>query len=371
MEGAAETEGTALRNTAAFDDVTLTPTCLVDVSTVRTTTRILGQELEWPVFCSPTGVSRFLHPEGEVAVAQAAAASGTLYGISTNSTTSLEEIDSASSGPKLFQLYVFKDRAIARDLIQRCKESGVGALCLTVDVPVVGKRERDLRSGFGVPIRPSPSLLLGFASRPGWLLAQARRGKMSLPVLASIKGNSNLIAQTKYICEQLDPSVEWKDVAEMIALWGGPFALKGVMSVEDARRAADLGVTAIIVSNHGGRQLDGAPSPIEVLPEIAEAVGDRIEVILDGGVRRGVHVLKALALGAKACGIGRSYLYGLGAGGAEGVSKALQLLRAELVRAMQLAGCPDVRSLDKAAIRKSVTRIRGRSSKTQVTGEFQ
>jgi L-lactate dehydrogenase (cytochrome) len=326
---------------------------------VRTATRILGHDIEWPVYCSPTGVSRFFHPEGEAAVARAAAAAGTLYAMSTNSTCSLEDVAKATTGPKMFQLYVFRDRGLMRELIGRCKQAGFQSLCLTVDVPVVGKRERDLRTGFGVPIKPSLALVARFACRPRWLLQQARRGRMSLPNLAARCGSKSLVAQTKYIGEQLDPSVKWEDVGEIINLWGGPFAIKGIMSVDDARRAVDVGATAVILSNHGGRQLDGGVSPIQVLPEIAEAVGSRIEVILDGGVRRGIHVLKALALGAKACSIGRAYLYGLGAGGQEGVTRALSILRTELIRCMQLAGCTDVRTASETMVRRHCPDNRG------------
>lgn len=352
LEGGAETEATARGNISAFDNIKLIPRCLVDVASVKTSVRILNQSLEWPVFCAPTGISRFFHPEGELAVARAAAAAGTVYSLSMNGTCSIEEIAAASRGPKMFQLYVFKDRSIVQELIKRCKQSGYDAMCLAVDVPVPGKRERDLRTGFGVPIRLSTSLVASFARHPGWLLKQALRGRISMPIAAECSESNSLVAQTRYIGTQLDPSVQWKDVREIIDLWGGPFALKGVMRADDARRAADVGVTAVILSNHGGRQLDGEASPLEVLPEIAKAVGDRVEVILDGGVRRGVHVLKALALGAKAVSIGRSYLYGLGAGGEKGVAKALHILRTELIRAMQLSGCTDASEVDTSLVRR-------------------
>jgi L-lactate dehydrogenase (cytochrome) len=351
LDGGAETETTAKGNISVFDKVKLIPRCLVDVTSVKTSVRVFNQDLAWPVFCAPTGISRFFHADGELAVARAAAAAGTMYSLSMNGTSSIEEVATANRGPKMFQLYVFKDRDIVRELIKRCKQSRYDALCLAVDVPVVGKRERDLRAGFGVPIKPSMSLLLSFARRPGWLLKQARHGRMSMPIPAECSRSNSLLVQTKYIGTQLDPSVQWKDAREIIALWGGPFALKGVMRADDARRAADVGATAVIVSNHGGRQLDGEASPLEVLPEIVKAVGDRVEVILDGGIRRGVHALKALALGAKACSIGRPYLYGLGAGGEKGVAKALDILRTELIRAMQLCGCTDVGKVDASLVR--------------------
>lgn len=352
LDGGAETEMTAQRNIRAFDDQQLIPRCLVDVTAVRTTIRLLGQNIEWPVICAPTGASRFCHPEGERAVARAAADAGTLYGLSTMSTCSLEEVAAASSGPKLFQLYVFKNRDVTRDLIERSKRLGYSALCLTVDVPVTGKRERDLRTGWGYPIRLSLGGMASFALHVPWLLGQLRNGRLSLPNVAAQCGSASLVAQTRFIAAQLDPSVSWGDVREMIELWGGPFAIKGVMSVDDARRVADVGATAIIVSNHGGRQLDGAAASVEVLPEIAKAVGAQIEVILDGGIRRGVHILKALALGAKACSVGRAYLYGLAAGGEPGVKKALEILRTEMIRAMQLTGCIDVADIDSTLVRR-------------------
>lgn len=343
LEGGAEDERTLQRNTAAFDEIKLIPKCLVDVSAAKTATRILGQDLAWPMLCAPTGASRLFHTEGERAVARAAAASGALYCLSNGSTVTLEDVAAASAAPKVFQLYIRKDRNITQQLIERCKQAKYAALCLTVDVPVVGKRERDLRSGFGT--RPNWTLgsLLSFARHPGWVVQRIGQGALRL---------ANVGTRAVGARAELDASVTWKDVREIADLWGGPFALKGVMSAEDARRAADVGVTAVIVSNHGGRQLDGAATPVEVLPEIARAVGDRVEVILDGGIRRGVHVLKALALGAKACSIGRPYLYGLTAGGEAGVAKALDILRAELVLAMQLSGCGDLKSIDATLVRR-------------------
>jgi L-lactate dehydrogenase (cytochrome) len=352
LDGAAEDEMTARRNTSAFDDIQIIPRCLQDVSVVKTSTRLLGQDIEWPVFCGPTGASRFCHPDGELAVARACASARTLYCLSTMSTFALEDVSAAIAGPKMFQLYIFKDRGITRDLIERCKRSGYKALCLTVDTPVVGKRERDLRTGWGVPIKLSMCSVASFARHPIWLAGQASKGRISMPTVAVLAGTRSLIAQTRYVGKQLDPAVTWKDVREIIELWRGPFAIKGIMSVDDAHRALDVGASAIIVSNHGGRQLDGAAAPIDVLPEISRAIGHALEVILDGGIRRGAHVLKALALGAKACSIGRPYLYGLSAGGQAGVTKALDILKSELVRAMQLSGCTDVSDIGRQLVKR-------------------
>ena len=341
LDGGAETETTARRNTAAFDEVKLIPRCLMDVGSVNTSTRILGQDIEWPVFCAPTGASKLFHLDGELAAARAVARAGTLYSLSTGSTYSLEDVAAASDGPKMFQIYIYEDRDITWDLIERCKRSRYSALCLTVDVPVVGKRERDLRSGFSVQPNWSLSSVMSFVWHPIWAASRMHEGAVSL---------ANFAHRSPSSLGQLDTSVTWKDVREIIDRWGGPFALKGVMSAEDASRAADAGVTAVIVSNHGGRQLDGAAAAIEALPEIARAVGDHLEVILDGGIRRGVHVLKALSLGAKACSIGRPYLYGLAADGEAGVSKALEILRTEFARAMQLAGCPTLASINESLV---------------------
>jgi L-lactate dehydrogenase (cytochrome) len=350
LDGAAETESTARRNGEAFERTPLIPRYLVDVSDVNMTTHILGQRLGWPVFCSPTGASRLYHAQGELAVARAAARSDTLYALSVAATHSMEAVARASAGPKLFQLLLFKDRGLTHDLMDRARASGYQALCLTIDAAVRGKRERELRNGMGVPPQLSLVSLARFALCPGWWLGQVAKGSLTMANLAP-PGMRGLAASSQYLGQQLDTSVSWEDVQTLIERWQGPFALKGILSVEDARRAADIGVTAVIVSNHGGRQLDGAAAPFEVLPEIVAAVGDRVEVILDGGIRRGTHVLKALARGAKACAIGRPYLFGLGAGGEAGVTRALEILRDELLRAMQLCGCTDVRHIDSSVLK--------------------
>lgn len=345
LDGAAETEMTAHRNTAAFDDLCLVPRCLVDVSSINTSTRILGHDVQWPVLCSPTGASRLFHADGELAVARAAGRTGTLYGVATGSTFTLETMAATGGGPKMFLLYPYKDREIIWELMERCRRAGYTALCLMVDVPVIGKRERDFRTGFHQWSSWSATRWLGVASRPLWAMRQLRRGQISLANFAKRGASAGAISQ-------LDPSITWKDVSEIISRWDGPFALKGIMAADDARRAADSGATAVIVSNHGGRQLDGAAAPIDVLPQIVRAVGDRVEIIVDGGIRRGVHVLKALACGAKACSIGRPYLYGLAAAGEAGVLRALEILRSELNQAMKLCGCADLASVDTGLVER-------------------
>jgi L-lactate dehydrogenase (cytochrome) len=351
LDGAAETERTAERNTAAFDEVQLIPRCLVNVDHIEVATRLLGQEVDWPVMCSPSGASRFYHPNGEMAVARAAQQTGTLYGVSVMGTYTLEEV-ATNCGPKVFQLLVFRDRDLTRELMSRAQRAGYPALCLTVDAAVRGKRERELRIGLGLPLRLSPQSLARFASCPRWCIGQARSGPLSLANLASWSGHRRLAAQSRFAAEQLDTSVTWQDVRDLKDQWQGAFALKGIMSAEDACRAVDAGASAVIVSNHGGRQLDGAAGALDVLPDIVKAVGDRAEVILDGGIRRGVHVLKALALGATACAVGRAPLFGLGAGGEEGVRKAFDILKSELVVAMKLCGCTDVASVERDLVRR-------------------
>jgi L-lactate dehydrogenase (cytochrome) len=352
LDGGAEDETTLKRNTSAFDDDMIIPRCLVDVSSVKTQVNVLGQDLEWPVICSPAGSQRFYHAEGELGAARAAARARTLYSLAAMSSDSLEDVAAASSGPKMFQIFIFKNRDVTRDLIARCKKSGYKALCLTVDVSVRGKRERELRSGMGIPMKFSAASLASFALRPRWLYGFASRGPFSMPTFAGHAGSTNILDQTRYFGTQLDSSLTWKDVREFIDLWGGPFAIKGLLSPLDASMARDVGASAVMVSNHGGRQLDGAAAPFDALPDIVKAVGDDVEVILDGGVRRGVHVLKALAHGAKACSVGRPYLFGLGAGGEAGAYQALQILRTEFTRAMQLSGCADVRHIDPAIVRR-------------------
>lgn len=352
LDGGSETEVTARRNIEAFDRDSLIPRCLVNVSAVNTATEILGQRIDWPVLCAPTGASRLYHPEGEIAVARAAARVNTLYSVSVAATHTLEDVARNNTGPKLFQLLLFKDRGLTYDLLDRCRASGYRALCLTVDAAVRGKRERELRSGMGVPPKLSLASMLRFALSPRWSLGQLAHDRHLTMKNLAPAGTRGLGPSSQYLHSQLDTSVTWTDVAALIRRWQGPFALKGILSVDDAKRAADVGATAVIVSNHGGRQLDGAATPFEVLPDIAAAVGDRVEIILDGGVRRGTHIVKALARGAKACSIGRPYLFGLGAGGEAGVARALEILRDELLRALQFCGCNDVRHIDPWMVRR-------------------
>ena len=351
IDGAAGDEWTMLQNTDAVDRYELVPRFLVDVSEIDLSTTVFGQKIDMPFFCAPTAMSRLFHHAGEAAVARAANRAGTMYSLSSISTASIEEAAEATDGPKLFQVFVFKDRGLNREFIQRCKASGYDALALTVDVPVAGNRERDLVTGMTIPPKLTLASLFSFATHPRWVWNYFTNPPIELAnVRDRIKGDVTTLVS--FFNDELDRTVSWDDAAWMIEEWGGPFAIKGILSVEDALRAAEVGASAVMVSNHGGRQLDSSPAPIEVLPEIVDAVGDRMEVILEGGVRRGVHVLKALALGATACSAGRPYLFGLGAGGEAGVDRALEILRTDIERDIRILGCRNVGEVDANRIRR-------------------
>ena len=352
MDGAAEDEVTRYYNQADFGRYELLPRFLVDVKNVDMSTSVLGANIGVPFILAPTGMSRLFHHTGEKAVARAAHKARTMYSLSSVATTSIEDVASVSKGPKMLQLYVWRDREILKDFIRRAKASGYTALCLTVDLPMAGQRERDLKNGFTVPPQIRLSNILDTMLRPDWLCDFLTSPRMMLEnVRDHAAGVGDLFSVIDYTTAQFDPSLTWDDMAWMIQEWGGPFAIKGILSLDDARRAVETGVSALILSNHGGRQLDHAASPISVLPEIADALGDRVEIILDGGIRRGTDVIKALSLGATAVMIGRAYLFGLGAGGEAGVDRALQLLSAEIKRNLMLIGCASVKQLGRKYLR--------------------
>jgi len=352
IDGGADDEATLKRNTDSFNTCDLIPSVLNNVSNVDLSTTVLGQKIKFPLFLAATAMHRLYHHEGERATVKAAEKMGTMFGISTMATTSIEEIGKLTEGPKLFQLYIHKDKGLTDNLIERCKHAGFNSMCLTVDTVVAGNRERDRRTGFSTPPRLTLGSLLSFALHPGWTLNHLTHKKFQLANLIHMtdKGSSVDKSVMDYINEQFDPAMNWKDAEYCVKKWGGPFALKGVMSVDDAKKAIDIGCTAIMVSNHGGRQLDGSRAPFDQLAEIVDAVGDKIEVILDGGVRRGTHVLKALALGAKACSFGKGYLFALGAAGQKGVEAVLQKMHDEIQRDMILMGCRSVKELNRSKI---------------------
>jgi L-lactate dehydrogenase (cytochrome) len=354
MDGGADDERTLARNSAAFADYELVPDVLTDVSVIRTSTTLFGQPLSWPLMLSPTGLTRMFHAGAEFAVARAAADHGLLYGLSTLGTCRLEEVAAATPAPKLFQIYIFKDRGLTAEFIARCKAAGYAGLMLTVDTPVAGNRERDRVNGLSLPPRLTPSSLLSFALHPSWSLPALFGRRFDF---ANVSHRTDILSEGPmslfaYIERQFDRSLTWRDVEWLAAEWGGPLAIKGLMTPDDAKRAEASGATSVMISNHGGRQLDGAPAPIDQVEPVAQAVGGRLEIVCDGGIRRGSDVVKALALGADACSIGRPYLYGLAAGGEAGVRHALTLLRAEFERTLALLGVNDVDRLERRHVRR-------------------
>jgi L-lactate dehydrogenase (cytochrome) len=344
IDGGSDDESNVLGNVDAFDSARLIPEYLIDVANIDLTTKVLGREISMPLFLSPTGMTRLFHHDGETAVSKAAADAGTYYSLSTVGATTIEDVAAACSGPKCFQIYVMKDRGLTREFIQRCKDSNFDSLALTVDIPVASNRERELRYGFSMPPKLNLVGFAGFALKPGWVYNALTHPQAQLANVAHKipEGSSKSTSLMEYIANQFDPAVTWDDMEWMMSEWGGPFAIKGILSPADARKAVNAGVSAIMVSNHGGRQLDGALSAFDALGPIVDEVGGECEIICDGGIRRGTHVLKALARGATACSMGRPYLFGLAAGGQEGVAKALALLRAEIETNMGLLGCTSI-----------------------------
>jgi len=352
IDGGADDEKTLKRNTDSFDDCDLIPNILASVGRPDLSTTVFGKKIDMPIFLSPTAMQRLYHHEGDKASARAAEKFGTFYSMSTMANNTIEEISTISNGPKLFQLYVHKDQSITDDLIDRCRASGFDGMCLTVDTLVAGNRERDHRTGFTTPPKLTLQSLLSFAMRPEWVFNYFthKRFELSNVKNKTDKGTNISKSVIEYINEQYDPEMNWKDAEYCIKKWNGPFALKGVMSVEDAKRAIDIGCTAIMISNHGGRQLDGSRSPFDQVSAIREAVGDKLEIILDGGVRRGTHVLKALAAGATACSFGKMFLFALSAGGQSGVEHLLQNMHDEINRNMVLMGCKTLKELDSSKL---------------------
>lgn len=347
VDGGAEGEVTLRRNTAAFQELEFRPRVLRDVGVVDTTTRLLGRTLPMPLVLAPTGFTRMVCPAGELAVARAAAAAGVPYTLSTLSTRSIEEVAAASDGPTWFQVYVWKDRGLTQAMLDRAKASGFEAIVVTVDTAVLGRRERDVRRGFTLPPKLGMSTLLDGVVHPSWTWAFARSEPI---VFANVVGavaadGADPVSLADYIGAQFDPSLSWQDIEWFRARWDGSIVVKGIQSVDDARLAVDAGVDAIALSNHGGRQLDGAPAPIDLVAPVAEAVGGSIEILCDGGVRRGSDIIKAVALGATACMVGRPYLYGLAAGGERGVAAVIGQLADGCRRTMALVGARDVGGL--------------------------
>ena len=357
IDGGAEDEVAMDRNTRCFRDMEFVPRVLRDMGNVDTTGTILGREVPFPLILAPTGFTRVAHPLGELAVARAAARAGLPYSLSTMGTRSVEEVAAVSNGSKWFQVYVWRDKGLLKDMILRAREAGFDVLCITVDAAMLGRRERDVRRGFTLPPKMGIDILFEGMIRPSWSL----RFAFSEPIsFANVAGNTNIDGSTAvdlaaFMNEQFDPTLSWEDVEWMRSLWEGPVLVKGVQSVADAVIARDRGLDGIVLSNHGGRQLDSAPSIIELVQPVAEAVGGDLDIVCDGGVRRGSDIVKALALGATSCMIGRPYLYGLAAAGEEGVDWVIEHLRTGMKRDMALCGAASVSELTPDLIYRAET----------------
>jgi L-lactate dehydrogenase (cytochrome) len=356
FDGAAEDELTKAENSNAFSKIELRPRVLVDVSKIDTSTTIMGQVVPFPIALSPTGFTRIAHPQGELAVARVAGAVNLPYTLSTLGTRSIEEVARVATGPLWYQLYVWKDRGLSRELVERARDNGYKAIMLTVDTPVFGRRERDVRRGFTLPPKIGLETFVDGVLHPKWTWDFVRSEPITFSAVAGQKSvdGSTAVTLSDYVNSQFDPTLSWTDLEWIREVSGLPLMLKGIQSVEDAKRAAELGVDAIALSNHGGRQYDGAPAPIALLPRVVDAVGNSIEVLVDGGVRRGSDVVKACALGARAVMFGRPYLYGLGAGGEMGVRWALDHITSGVTRTMGLIGETSIRNLSAGV----VTRVR-------------
>lgn len=356
FDGAAEDEVTKVENSSAFSKVELRPRVLVDVSSIDTSTTIMGQPVPFPIALSPTGFTRIAHPDGELAVARVAGAVNLPYTLSTLGTRSIEEVAKVATGPLWYQLYVWKDRGLSRELVERARDNGYKAIMLTVDTPVFGRRERDVRRGFTLPPKIGLETFVDGILHPKWTWDFVRSEPITFSAVAGRKSvdGSTAVTLSDYVNSQFDPTLSWKDLDWIREVSGLPLMLKGIQSVEDAKLAVELGVDAIALSNHGGRQYDGAPAPVALLPRVVDAVGDSIEVLVDGGVRRGSDVVKACALGARAVMFGRPYLYGLGAGGELGVRWAINHITSGVTRTMGLIGETSITKLSPGV----VTRVR-------------
>lgn len=355
IDGGAEDERTLERNASGFRRLEFRPRVLRDVSNVDTTTTILGTERPMPLILSPTGFTRIADSQGELAVARAAQRAGLPYGLSTLSTRSIEEVAAVSAGPKWYQVYTWRDRGLVKDMLDRAAGAGYEAIQLTVDTPVLGRRERDVRRGYTLPPKIGLDTIVDGIIHPGWTLDFLRNEPITFSNVAASNpagdGSASAVSLAEYMNSQFDASLSWADVEWLQSVWSGPIVLKGIQTVADAELAVKAGVDAIALSNHGGRQLDDAPSIIELVEPVAQAVGGRIEIYCDGGVRRGSDIVKALALGATASMVGRPYLYALGAGGERGVDHVLDFFATGMRRTMALSGCQSIADIGPDLVR--------------------
>ena len=353
IDGAAEDERTARRNVRAFADVEFRPRVLRDVAEVDASTTLLGRPLPFPLVLAPTGFTRIADPQGELAVARAAQRAGLPYTLSTLSTRSIEEVAEVSSGRNWFQVYAWRDKGLLKEMLERAAASGFEAIMITVDTAMLGRRERDIRRGFTLPPKIGPETLLSGLLHPGWTWDFVRSEPITFAnvVGRSVGDGSDAVSLADYINGQFDPGLSWRDIEWFQNQWSGPIVLKGIQTVEDAELAAAAGVDAIALSNHGGRQLDGAPAALDLVAPVADAVGDRVEILCDGGIRQGSDIVKAVALGARACMAGRAYLYGLAAGGERGVDQVLEHLAEGVTRTLVLTGCASLSDLGPSGVR--------------------
>jgi len=353
VQGGSEDELTLNWNRESFSKYEFVPRVLRDVSSIDLSTNLQGVDLRVPIMIAPTGMSRMFHHEGELAVAKAAHNAGSAYTLSTVATTSIEDVANLSNGPNFFQIYAWHDKKIVLDFIERCKKMNYDGMMLAVDLASLGKRERDLRNGHGKPGELRKNTALSALSKPGWLFNFLMHPKWKMAnMLEHLPYGADALKTIETVNAQFSASVDWKEARELMKLWDGKFMLKGIQSVEDALLAAELGASGIVLSNHGGRQLDGAPAMLDILPEVVSVVGSDIEVLIDGGIERGSDVIKAIALGADGCLIGKAYLYGLAAGGEAGVARSLEILEEEMIRVMQLIGCASISELSTKFVRK-------------------
>jgi L-lactate dehydrogenase (cytochrome) len=348
IDGGAEDERTLANNSAAYGRIEFRPRVLREVGDVDPSTTLLGRPLPYPLVLAPTGYTRVADPQGELAVARAAERAGLPYSLSTMATRSIEDVAGVSNGPKWFQVYMFRDRGLVKELIGRAADAGYEAIMPTVDLAVLGQRDRDVRRGFTMPPKLGLGTLVDGALHPGWTWAFARSEPI---VFANVArrgvgdGSSTAVSMAAYASMKFDPNLSWRDIEWMRSIWNGSMIIKGIQCVEDAVLAAEHGVEAIALSNHGGRQLDSAPTPVDLIAPVLDAVGARLEIICDGGVRRGSDIVKAVALGARACMAGRAYLYALGAAGELGVDRVLDMLKSDVRRTMALVGARTVAEL--------------------------
>lgn len=353
MQGGAEDELTLKWNREAFSKYEFVPRVLRDVSQIDLSTTVQGVDLKIPVISAPTGMSRMFHHLGERAVVKASHKAGAAYSLSTVATTSIEDVAEESKGPLFFQIYAWHNRDMVYDFINRCKSENYNGIMLAVDLASLGKRERDLRNGHGRPSVLRRNTALGALSRPAWLYHFLTKPKWRMAnMINHLPHGANAMKVIDNVNEQFSATVNWEDVKELQQKWNGKFMLKGIQSVEDAVLAAEHGVSGIILSNHGGRQLDGSPAPLDLLPKVVEAVGSDVEVMMDGGIERGSDIIKAIALGANAVLIGKAYLYGLAAGGEAGVNRTFEILTDEMIRVMQLIGCTSISELTSSYVVK-------------------